>query len=83
MGKGNSSNVNETQGFQTLRHSNGTIYSLLNIFCAKKFPASYPASHDKPFLYYGKEAAREKKLKKETPQKTMILGEFKLEHLLL
>ena len=30
MGKGNSSKVNETQGFVTLGHSNWAIYSLLN-----------------------------------------------------
>ena len=43
--------VDETQGFLTLGHSNWTIFSLLNQFCFKKIPTSYPASNNKPFLY--------------------------------
>ena len=38
MGKGNSSKVNDTKGFLTLRHSNWTICNLFSSFCSKIFP---------------------------------------------
>ena len=55
MGKGNSSKVNETQGFLTLGHSNWTICSLLNCFCTNQIPPF----HNKPFLITPEEGRME------------------------
>ena len=48
--KGNSPKLDETQGFQYLGHSNGTIRSLLSWFCSQIFPSSNHASHNKPTM---------------------------------
>ena len=40
MGKWNSPNLSETQGFQCLAHSNWTLCSLLSQFCFLNFPTS-------------------------------------------
>ena len=69
IGKGNEPKMNETKGFLTLGYSNWTICSLLTGVCSKKIPPFYPASHNKPFLYYGevgrKEAAGAENWKRE------------------
>ena len=41
MGKWNSPNLSETQGFECLGHSNRTICSLLSQFCSLNFSNFY------------------------------------------
>ena len=83
MGKGNSSKVNETQGFMTLWHSNWTICSLLNWFRSKKFPPFNRAFHNNPIIYTAERGIKEgtgQKMGKGTSSKvnetrgSLILG---------
>ena len=93
MGKGNSSKVNETQGFLTLGHSNWIICSLLSWFCSKNFQPSWLSYWEVQFLItpergrkegrkeQGQKMGKRDSSKSEWDPGIPVLGALKSDHL--
>ena len=84
MGKWNSPNLSEKQGFQCFWHSNWTICSLLSCFCPKQFP-TFSLSYWGANSYYPRERKAENgKMEFSQPEwetRNSVALAFKLDHL--